>query len=407
MADTLTPDVETREATNPLDAPDEEFLTDDSPTPSPEGVQASGTPETPESPEPETPETPGLTVDSAGRYHRADGTMASQDEIAAHKAAHPDTPTPEAPVAAPSPETAKPATEAPAPVTASAFKFRADGQTIPVEGSTVDDKGNVTWPAQYVPQLRQWLAAGVAAAPVYERLNQAQSRIKELESHRTEAEAKAEAQSDAMLTILNERDPNEALKKFSTLWQTWPEQVAEARVQYWKEQAERGIAKPGTQPQAPGAQSQPAANAGPTYPALETAQAEVSDVIEHAKLDHRFRGLTADDWKQFETRAARNPYAYIRPITAQEAAQLGWEPGSVAVDIATIDAELTEYMTSRQRQADAQKKAADLAASNARKTTPSVSAPPVAGGTKAPPASPKGFTSNEDVNDWFNNDSLD
>lgn len=145
----------------------------------PTDVSTETTDATPEAPAPDTtaPEPAAAPTEQAartrdpatGRFIKADGTL--EPEAAA--------PTGGAPPASPPTAPQTPVV----PVASDPWTFRAGGQRIPITGATVSPEGNLTIPADQIPNVRQLLGEGMAYRTTFRQREQEHQRaIKEAET---------------------------------------------------------------------------------------------------------------------------------------------------------------------------------------------------------------------------------
>lgn len=280
---------------------------------------ATATPETPEAVAPPTEETPPaeLTVDDRGRYHRPDGTIASKEEVEAFKAKGEQAPSVNTPAIAPESPTAPPKAE----TAATPFRYRAIGQTMTLEGATEDKDGNVVIPAAQVAVLRQKLAGGEQfysdSYGGYQKAQEMERTIADLKQQRSLAETKSSQALD-MFDKWSKMDRVEALTQINDWLDGLPSLMAKAEAEYWKQQAQRGVAQQPAQAQTPEtAQSQGAQG----FPDREAVLSAHTEYVEQMKLLPEYRSLTEDDWRQLAPRLERMAPAFIRPASAEEMRQ--------------------------------------------------------------------------------------
>lgn len=301
-----------------------------------------------------------------------------------------------------------------APATdAAPFRYRAMGTTHDFKGSTLDKDGNVTIKAEAIPLLRQAMnALHVSTAETFPTLERAQQentrltqRIAEMESASTLNDTKAGQLVDNLTKIMDEPDDTRAMNQLWQLRQAWPSLVAKSEAVYWQNQAQRGKTTPAEAPKGPAAGAPTSADRG--VPSRDDAIATTADYLEHAKLDQQFRDLGPQDWQQFKERSDRTPYAYLRPATAEEAQQYrGVRQGEVVFDSDAFYADLAAHAAATRGARDTAKRQADIAADQARRTTPTIDAPPTASGTQVPPKGERRITSAKDWKEWAESDDI-
>lgn len=282
------------------------------------------------------------------------------------------------------------------------FQYRAMGANHALDGATLDNDGNLIVKAEQVGQIRQALnALHMAQEGTIPVIQERDQKITELTGNVEDLKVLGQT-AEAIITqverAMKEPDDQKALEAFWQLRGGWDALMARAENQFLSAQLQRSRTQP-----ARTAERQPdVASAG--MPDVETAQATTNEYLEQAKLDTRFRTLTADDWKQLETRLQRTPYAFLRKATAEEARQYG----PIVFDIPAFVQEVTDYHTSLTRQRDTATKRTKLAADNARRTQPSIAAPPTPGGGRQAvgAGAKKGFESEKDVDNWLESDQI-
>lgn len=301
----------------------------------------------------------------------------------------------------------------PEATTATPFKYRAMAQTHELEGATVDTAGNVLIPAAKVPELREAFNARHLAQghfqPVLEKKEAEnvtlRQQLAEFQETRSLADTKAEQLVSALTEAMTDPNDESALNRLWALRQSWDKLTAKAEATYWQNEAKRGKtaatpkAEAPTQPQSPSS----------AMPAPDDAKATTREHIEQMKVDHTFRGITQEDWKQFEADAEAKPFAYLRLATAQDATQFpGVQAGQVVFDTDMLTAAVQQFATRRTSERETAEQSRRLAADNARRTQPSVNAPPTPGGARAPSKANRGpaFTNAKDVEAWLNSDEL-
>jgi hypothetical protein len=291
------------------------------------------------------------------------------------------------------------------------FQYRAMGANHALDGASVDKDGNLLVKAEQVGTIRQALnALHMAEQGTIPIIQERDQRIGELGGQVEDLRVLGQT-AEALISLIEKivKDPSDetAVNEFWKLRQGgWDIHMARAENQYLASKLQRasnGTNGRGAPDRANGnGREQPAADAG--MPDVETAQATTTEYLEQAKLDNRFRALTADDWKQLETRLQRTPYAFLRKATAEEARQFG----PIVFDIPAFVQEVTDYHTSLTRQRDTATKRTKLAVDNARKTQKTIDAPPVPGGGRQPAVAGKkqGFQNEKEVDNWLESDEL-
>lgn len=391
-----TPSTPNTPTTDPLDAFD--LTTLDSGTdlqeeyPIPDSMLLGST-RNPEAAEPE-----GETAESRPDGRNADGTFAKKDEKG-EKVETKETPAPE-------------------PVVGSPFKYRAMGETHGLDGATVNEKGDVTIPAAKSGELREAFNALHLAkghyAPVLEqkerRIAELTQRLTETETTQTARDAQAEQLVGLLSTAMSEPDAQKRLNQLWALSENWSTLIAKGEAEHYKNEVERlrkAPASPNAQ-HAPPPGTETDRSAASRDGLADVAKATTRDFVEGLKVQHDFRDISADVWKQIDAEIERRPMAYLRQATAEDVTKFGVSLGETVFDkdlvVERIVAERTQATTAREAAADQ----ARLAADNARRTQPSVQAPPSpSGGRAAPPKKRgQGFTSKQDYEDWLNSPEL-
>ena len=324
--------------------------------------------------------------DSTGKWvkRNADGSPAPEPPAAA-------APTPTPPEGAPEP----------APSLASGFKYRAVGATHEFQGATIDEKGGVYIAPESVGAFRAALNAKHLAEGEYVPLiEQHKAKIADLEARvqeRSAAEAKADALTTALQQALTNEDEVAALEAFYNLRTTLPSLMAKAEADYWRQKA----SAPRTESpykEEPKAE----APAAPSLPTPDVAWQATTEYLERCKIElPEFRDVTPEDWKQLEAQLQRTPYAFLRRATPEDITAGIASEGEILYDtdalVAHVQAETSKARTAR----ETAKTQTKLAADNARRTTPQVTAPPSAGGTKAPAKQPARITSKDDLDAYW------
>jgi hypothetical protein len=281
------------------------------------------------------------------------------------------------------------------------FQYRAAGETKAWDGVHEQPDGTVIVPADKVGDLRAALNARVIAeghlTPIIERHKQENQRlsseVQRLAQSRTVESQQAQALVSQFGRVLDPNmDEGQAIEAFFALRSQWPVLLAEAKAQYYQQQLQQPRA-----PQAPQPETARAEPPAPPVPSADQAWATTQEYVEQAKLDPQFRDVGGEDWKQLVTALERTPYAFLRPATDEEAQY----PGEVVFDVDALHAHL-QATTSRSREArETAARQAKLAAENARRTQPSVHAPPTVGSGKAPGAAAPKLETGEDVDAWL------
>jgi hypothetical protein len=299
----------------------------------------------------------------------------------------------------------------PAPVL-TPFKYRAMGETHDLTGATVNEQGDVTIPAAKAGELREAYNALHLTkghfAPVLEQkertITELKQRMTEMESTRSANDAKAEQLVGLLSSVMSEPDDEKAIQALWALRTNWGTLVSKAEAEHYKSEIER-LKKAPARTETPRETEREAPPR--TGSMAEAARAVTRDYVEELKVRHEFRDISGDLWKQIDAEIERTPMAFLRPATAKDAELYGVQVGQDVFDrdlvIERITAKRTEATKARETAADA----ARLAADNARRTQPSVQAPPSpSGGRAAPTKRGKGFTNQQDVADWWDSDEL-
>lgn len=298
-------------------------------------------------------------------------------------------------------------TEAVAPMP---FQYRAMGKTHGLEGAQIDPaSGNLTIPAAKVADVQEAFNALELAKgeyiPVIERhrQNNAQlrQRVQELETAQGAKEAQAQTLVDALTAAFSEPDEERSLAALWQMRQSFPLLLEKARSSHLENQLKTRTAQPPaqTEPQAtaPSAQQSPAQ-------IVDEARSNATDTVERWKIHPEFRDVTKDAWGKVEQAITSRPLSFLRPATAEDAKQYpGVTEGEMVFDRSLLHAEV-------QMQRDAIKASsaqAKLARDNATRTQPSITAPPTPGGGRAPVPKSKTPQTKEELDRWFDSDSLD
>lgn len=290
--------------------------------------------------------------EKAQRWYK-DGKIVAGEKPAPPVAPVDQTPPSAAPAAAPEPKGEK-------------FRYRYSGTTHELDGFEYDPAtGRVTVAPEHVPILRDAMNARhvlSADRDINAKLRQdLQAKTQELEHTRTlgtSQDAKAKALIDHYSTILSEPDEEKALTQFFQLRANFPTLLAKAEADHWRRMAEAGKAPTPEKPTTPAHPTDRAPASA--LPERTIAVQRTADAVEELKLDHAFRDLTAEHWKQMSARCERTPYAYLRPATAEEATQYGVTVGEIVFDDDAFRADVQEYAGSIR----AMKKASEAAAFN-------------------------------------------
>lgn len=349
------------------DTPDEPA---DEETPAPVATDATERPALPE----------GYKYDSVGRVRDAKtGHVVAKDKVAEIVAQG------QAPAGKPEP-----------------FQYRVKGETKAAEGFLQNPDGSIVVSAEKAGELRYLLNAKEMLGQESEFVNtvKAENAALKQELQRSKAgeneeTTRAKALVDAYARMLEEPDEAKAIEAFFRLRTEYPVLLAKAEANYWKS---RGGAK------APARSDAPETPQG--LPAREDAIEATTDHIEHLKLDFKFRDLSADDWKQFVDRSARTPFAYIRPATAADAKAHDVTVGQPVFDTDALAQDIELHAASVRAARETATRQAKVAADNARKTQPSIDAPPVPGSSAPPAKGQRSFKNEQDIDTWFDSDEL-
>lgn len=271
----------------------------------------------------------GYTKDARGVWHRPDGTIASKDEVERLGAAAPTTES--APVVQPVP-----------------FQYRAAGATHALEGATLNEAGDLVVPATQVSAIREALNARHLVqgeyGPTLERYKSEVAELRQRVTQGTAGEARATALVDALSNIINTPDDTEAVEAFFALRANFPSLVAKAEADYWKTRATSGQQPRGQQPETARTEASPA------LPDANKALDHTLDVLESVKLEHTYRDVSADDWKQIEAQVRRTPFLFFRPATAEEAQQYeGVAPGEIVFDADAVKEHIEQRAAQRRK----------------------------------------------------------
>jgi hypothetical protein len=295
-----------------------------------------------------------------------------------------------------------------APSSLKPFQYRTNGETHEPEGFEYNPAdGSVLVKPEAVGSLRDAMNARHLIAQgrdINEQLRSENAGLKQQLQQGSAGEAQANKLVESLTNVINIADDQEAIEAFFALRTNMPSLMAKAEADYWKQRATtpnpRGQAPP-RQDNTPDARSQPVS----ALPSREIAVAHTQEYVEQLKLDHAFHDLSAKDWQQLDARYGRTPYAFLRPATAEEVPTFGVNEGEIVFDHDAFTADVQEFVsTMRSSRATAESKA-KLAADNARRTAPTIEAPPVAGGGSTPAKTPKKITNKQEMDEWW--DSTD
>lgn len=336
--------------------------------------------------EPTLPE--GYTKDARGRVHRPDGTLASKDEVAAFAQ--------------------KPA-ETTEPAKPEKFRYRYNGENHEMEGFDYDPTtGAVTVKPEHVGLLRDAMNARHVLADGRDINEGLRAQVAELQGQLTERQQVETVEQAQVRTLLDhygkaleEPDDIAAGEAFFMLRAQYPVLMANAKARHYQQQLESARQAPKQAPQ-----KEPENTPASVLPAREIAVKHTQEYVQQLKLDHAYRDLKAEDWKQLDARYERTPYAFLRPATAEEAQQYGYAEGEIVFDTDAFSADVTEYVSTLRSGRETAESRAKLAADNARRTQPSVTTPPTPGGGRAPAKASKPITSKEELDDWWENSEL-
>lgn len=360
-------------------------------TSSPPPDPAAETQSEPKAPEVEAPSSrpalpEGYKYDEKGRVHDSTGRVVAKEKVAELLAA----------------ATPAPATEPPTP-----FQYRTNGATKPVDGFLQNPDGSVTVSPEKAGELRYLLNARDMLGQESEYVNQVKSKNVELERQIAQLQTgnaaeiqKAKTLVDQYTRILQNPDEAKALEEFFQMRQNFPVLLARAEAQYWEQAAKQGKTPKQDQP----VEREAAKTTG--LPTREIALGATTEHIERLKLEHTFRDISSDDWKQFTDRTQRTPFAYIRHATAEDAKKFGVEVNEIVFDTDALHFDIEQYAKTVRGARETAAAAAKLAADNARRTTPSVDAPPSPGSAPAPGKTRRAPTNEKEWDDFMNNDEL-
>lgn len=286
------------------------------------------------------------------------------------------------------------------------FKYRALGETKVFEGAVQHETGDVTIPAAKVGELREALNArevrSVNDIPTIQRTQQENRTLKaqldEATKGRTVREAQADAYTKALNAALVEPDEETALAAFFKMRADMPTLLLKAESDHYKRLAE---SKPTPTVAKPAVAAKPSESSS-GLPTNEEALGSVNNFLADLEIEHAYHDISAKDWQQFKTRAARQPMAYVRRATADDAKKYPVQEGEAVFDTDLITQDVTEFVSGLRSSRAAAERQVKLAADNSRRTAPQVETPPAVSTAKAPPAKkPPGFTSKSDVEAWL------
>lgn len=296
------------------------------------------------------------------------------------------------------------------------FQYRAMSKTHALEGATQNEAGDVTIPKAKEPELREaFNALHVLREGVLPKLERAEQ---ENQSLRTQLEASgkdrslAEHQAAELVkgfeSMLTEPDEEKAVEAFFKTRDNYPRMKSDAEREYWKNKAE---AKNAPAP----AKKDETTKDSTTSVALPTRSEAIAKNTGHLddyKVQHENRDISADDWKQLETKMERTPMAFIRAAEAEDAKKYGVTVGEPVYDTDMLHDFVTEFITSKRSERETAKQREDRAADAARRTQTTVTAPPVPGNSPKPTkgetkaSGDSSIKTEKELNDWFNSDKL-
>ena len=324
-------------------------------------VSPEGVPEAPETvsagAEPASQDTPvsDRPRDAHGRFMKRDGTPVAPDEQAAL----------EAQALAPATATTSPAAPTPTTTAGEPFVFRADGQKIPIPGSTLAPDGSLSIPPDQVPVIRQLLAEGVSHRGSWRQKEQEyQRRIEEASSVE---KARADKYNHAAVFLFDKvNDPN----WLQALVNDPERELGLLRRELGLELKQREIVAPRVQEQV---QQQEPDEAQLTAAFGAALTDEVDELLE----DPRIRGVfSPEDVKDLKDDFIARMAAYAAQID-----------GEYFVDRQAVKRAFDREVKLLQRAQKAREDAVKAAEFNARRAQPAPNLPPVVS-TKAPPAAP-------------------
>lgn len=295
----------------------------------------------------------------AGQPRDAHGRFAPKSQTDAPTAENAAAPAPPTPDAA-TPPSAPPATP---PVPPQPFVVRAAGKEHTIDWLQPGPDGAVVVPADRLAEFRQLASEALTARTVgrEERIRSAQT-IKALQSQVSQqtAEQQTAQQLVQALATLPEDQAWVALSEFRAEFPKLQVEWERQRYETLRQQVQQGIMPPDLTAAVPDQQEpQPPDDAARTQ-ALTDAVQDAKQFIPGAEL------LTDADWKVVQQFASFAGDALFRRLTAEEAAAYGMQAGEYVFDgprYGKIVAQRVEEAKERQRVVDAATKAA---AQNAR-----------------------------------------
>jgi hypothetical protein len=325
------------------------------------------------------PAADGQPRDASGRFasRTTDDDAPAPTDAAADPGAGPtdgNAPSdPDAPAAQPEPPAATPTATVPEPaasppVPSGPFTFRHRGQVFEVPGLTVAP--------EHAPRIQQLLAAGREAETV--------GRQREAEYRQKVATLEAETQArhagiEAMASIVQHQDDEEAVAAFLHLRSQWPQmqhQAEKARLEAELAalRGQRG------QPQTP--------QADDVAPVVEALEAKITGDVPLLKgADAAFADWTDAELSQLAPALLQAAQYYVVAATPEHVMEYGGEVGAPFIDPARFIAEAKrlghetiQQKQQAQRAARQRAAAAQAAKQNAARTAP-VNAPPASAPT--------------------------
>lgn len=287
--------------------------------------------------------------DEKGRFIKADGTPASDAEQAVLEAAEPKSPlSPTAP-----PPVAPAASTSPV---GEPFVFRADGQKIPITGSSVSADGTLTIPAAQVPIVRQLLAEGVSHRGSWRQKEQDYQR--QVHEATATSTAKAAKYNDAAVM----------------LWDTitnpdWLQRAANdpRELEFLRDRLDIALQRSDLKVPAP-REAPPQDESASEAQLQSAAQSALEEEVE-ALLDGpqaRAIYVTAEDREKAVARFQRRLSAYFVE-----------QDNGIALDRQILKEDFDEELALRQASRTAALEATKAAAFNAKRNAPVVAPPPV------------------------------
>lgn len=287
------------------------------------------------------------------------------------------------------------------------FRYRALGKTNDVEGSEITDDGKIVFPQSSHSRLAQaFNALEVMNGQFGPLLEQRNARIAELERE-VEASKGTVSATDAQASklveyftgIANEPDDEKALNMMWQLRQNFPALLAKAEADHWRGQAERQ-----NKPAQPAQPAAPVAPAGPSMPSAADVKAHAVETIEHWKITPEFRAFGPETWKHVEAKVNAQPFAFLRPATAEDAQRhTGVREGALVFDTDLLYAEFQGHHERESAARETAAKQAELKAKNAVRTQTTITAPPTAGGTQPPPTRAKSPQQGQSLDELIDN----